>query len=80
MWKTDVSITYQDDKGNMTIIDEVVNTHDQKLAIGIVYDRYKISDKMSKFEKFETVARSFYDSTKCGDHKLGCDCTNWEEE
>ena len=49
MWKTDVSITYQDDKGNMTIIDEVVNTHDQKLAIGVVYDRYKISAKMSKF-------------------------------
>ncbi len=20
------------------------------------------------------------DYTKCGDHKLGCDCTNWETE
>ena len=20
------------------------------------------------------------DYTKCGNHKLGCDCTNWEEE
>lgn len=64
MWKTDVSITYQDENGNMTLIDEVVNTHDQKLAIGIVYDRYKISAKMSKFNNFETIARSFYDNTE----------------
>lgn len=64
MWKTDVSITYQDDKGNTTLIDEVVNTHDQKLAIGIVYDRYKISVKMKKFKNFETIARSFYDNTE----------------
>ena len=64
MWKTDVSITYQDDKGNMKLIDEVVNTHDQKLAISIVYDRYKISAKMSKFQNFETIARSFYDNTE----------------
>ena len=64
MWKTDVSITYQDENGNMTIIDECVNTHDQKLAIGIVYDRYKIDKKMSKFTRFETIARSFYDKTE----------------
>jgi len=41
-----------------------VNTHDQKLAIGIVYDRYKIDKKMSKYTKFETIARSFYDNTE----------------
>ena len=64
MWKTDVSITYQDENGNMSIIDEVVNTHDQKLAIEIVYARYKIAKKMSKFTNFETIARSFYDNTE----------------
>ena len=48
----------------MKLIDEEVNTHDQKLAISIVYDRYKMSKKMSKFTKFETIARSFYDNTE----------------
>jgi hypothetical protein len=64
MWRTEVSITYQDENGNTTLIDEEVNTHDQKLAIGIVYDRYKISAKMTKFYNFETIARSYYDNTE----------------
>jgi hypothetical protein len=64
MWKTDVSITYQDENENMTMIDEVVNTHDQNFAIQVVYDRYKISSNMSKFTKFETTARLFYDNTE----------------
>ena len=64
MWRTDVSITYQDEHGNMTIIDEEVNTHDQNIAIQVVYDRYKLNGQMSKFRKFETIARSFYDNTE----------------
>jgi len=59
MWKTDVSITYQDENGNMTMIDEVVETHDQNIAIKEVYDKYNLSGAMSRFKKFETVARSF---------------------
>lgn len=63
MWKTDVSITYQDENGNMTMIDEVVETHDQNIAVKEVYDKYNLSGAMSRFQKFETVARSFYDAT-----------------
>lgn len=64
MWVTHVSITYQDDNGNISMIDSEVNTHDQKHAIGVVYDRYKISAKMSKFHNFETIARSYYVNTE----------------
>lgn len=29
---------------------------------------------------WELIELNNEDYTKCGNHQLGCDCTNWEEE
>ena len=57
MWKTYVEISYQEKNGNMTFIDETVPTHVQHEAVKYVYDKYNITNNMSNFEKFETVAQ-----------------------
>lgn len=60
MWKTYVQISYQEKNGNITMIDETVDTHVQHEAVKSVYDKYDITNNMSDFEKFQTVAQLIY--------------------
>ncbi len=64
MWKTYVEISYKDTNGNMTFIDETVDTHVSFDAIKYVYEKYGIAyqntTNMRSFTDFQTSSELIY--------------------